>query len=104
MILVRELAYIQPRMLLFAVFASFGFAGSELAYRMSDEVECDLPLAERTSSKLFAMRSGFWEMLPQDRIMYPKSTLRRTIGIAHAVSAVTFLLLIASLEWPFPAP
>jgi hypothetical protein len=89
-------------MLLFAIFASFGFAGSELTYRMADEVECDLPLAERTSSKLFAMKSDFWQMLRRHRLMYPKSTLRRKIGIMHAVSTVAFLLLVFSLAWPIP--
>ena len=43
-------------------------------------------------------------MVRQHRIMYPKSTLRRKIGIVHAVSGVTFLLLILSFAWPIYAP
>jgi hypothetical protein len=42
-------------MLLFAVFASFGFAGSELTYRMADEIEYDLPVP-----KLLLIFSFVW--------------------------------------------
>ena len=104
MISVRELEYILPRMLLFAVSAAFGFAGSELTYRMADEVECDLPVAQRTSSKLFVMKSTYWDMLRRHRIMYPNSNLHRKIGIVHAVSIPTFLLLILSFAWPISTP
>jgi hypothetical protein len=91
-------------MLHFVVFVAFGFAGSELMHRMADEVECDLPVVERTSSKLGAMRSRFWDLLRRHRIMYPRSTMRRKIGIMHAVWGVTFLLLIVSFVWPISTP
>jgi hypothetical protein len=97
--LMRELFGILLRMLLFAIFAAFGFAGSEYSYRMADEVEHDLPQSERTSSKLFAMRWRFRQILTRHRLMFPASRLRRKIGITYFGAAVTFLVLIFSLPW-----